>query len=357
MRATRPFVIRSRRQALCLRVALLVAMTALGALAGHALMPVIFRTAPHDLARNGHILAALKRSNARPRVCFFGNSVVMNGVDGHRLAEQLPDKPEVWNLSSTGQQLWESVLLQQNLPDSVELVVQGVFANTLEKPPGIPSNKYAALVMYGFRPDRQTLAWADRYTDSTTRQYMHLPAFRHRFDARWVVPGWVDNGTRALLRDDLNFERARTDLYYPRAYTRRVSDAALEHQLEEYISGHRPGPFCPDPATEALLAELAQSYRSRGIEFVLWILPRHPEYTRRALGEDYQRDLTDYLARMQTEHGIAVVNSLDQLPAERFVDGSHPDDQGAAVLSHYLAVQLKDTALCFSTHPNSSSLR
>ncbi|RMF97199.1 MAG: hypothetical protein D6741_10320 [Planctomycetota bacterium] len=331
--------------------------TLAGAAIAFSVMPFLAGILPTDLSRSSRILEAERTVAGKPEICFFGNSVVMNGLDAKRLSEALPEHPEIWNLSSTGQQLWESVLLQQDLPDSVQVVVQGVFANTLEEPPNIPPNKYNALVMYGFRPDEQTRRWAESYLDAASRDYFFASPLRHRFDARWMLSGWFNTWVRSALRSDLTVDRAQTDLYYPRAYTRKVSDSALKHQLEKYIAGHPPGEFHPDPQTEALLVELAESYRRRGIRFVLWILPRHPEYSRRALGDEFKRGLADYLTRLQVDHGITVVNTLDSLPAERFVDGSHPDDIGAAILSQTFAADLKDVAICSSTRPSSSSLR
>jgi len=338
-------------------LAVLLLSTLTGAMIAYLLLPTLFHAIPNDLSRLGRILAVLRSPSSQPKICFFGNSVVMNGIDGRRLSESLPGRPEVWNLGSTGQQLWESVLLQQELPGSVEVVIQGVFADTLEQPPSIPKNKYNALVMYGFRPSRQTLEWADRFLADDARQYIHTQPFRYRFDARWAVRNYFDTCVRGLLRRDLTIERAEQDMYYPRACTRKVSEKTLQVQLQGFISLHPPAEFRPDPRTEALIAELARSYRQRGIRFILWILPRHPEYQRRALGDAFTQGLTRYLTHLEQTYGVSVVNSLSTLPAERFVDGSHPDDQGAELLCRSMIAKLKEIEVCFSTRSNSSSLR
>ena len=335
----------------------LLLSTLAGVAFSYLLLPSFFRVVPNDLSRLSRILAALHSPNSHPKVCFFGNSVVMNGIDGGRLSKLLPGQPEVWNLSSTGQQLFESVLLQQDLPDSTEVVVQGIFANTMERPPSISRNKYNALVMYGFRPNRQTLEWADRFLPDDSRRYIRASPWQHRFDARWALRSGFDTSLRTLMRRDLTVERAEQDLYYPRAYTRKVDNKALRVQLEGFISLHPPGEFRPDPQMEALIAELARRYRQRGIRFVLWILPRHPEYRRCALGEAFERDLAQYLSYLEQTYGFTVVNSLNALPAERFVDGSHPDDLGAELLSQLLGAKLKELEVCSSTRPNSSSYR
>lgn len=338
-------------------LAVLVLSTLTGATIAYLCLPSLFCAMPNDLSRLGKILEALRSPNSQPQICFFGNSVVMNGIDGRRLSQSLPGSPKVWNLASTGQQLWESVLLQQELPGSVEVVIQGVFADTLEQPPSIPKNKYNTLVMYGFRPNRRTLEWADRFLANEARQYMHAQTFRYRFDTRWAVRSWFDTCVRGLVRRDLTLVRAEEDFYYPRAYTRKVSEKALQVQLQEFISLHPPAEFRPDPQMEALIVELAQDYRRRGIRFILWILPRHPEYQRRALGEAFTQGLTQYLTHLEQTYGVSVINSLNALPAERFVDGSHPDDQGADLLCQSMVAKLKEIDVCFSTRSNSSSLR
>lgn len=350
-------VLRRMHPRLLRHLAVLLLSTLMGAVIAYLLLPSLFRAMPNDLSRLGKILVVLHSPRSQPKICFFGNSVVMNGIDGRRLSQLLPGRPEVWNLGGTGQQLWESVLLQQELPGSVEVVVQGVFADTLEQPPSIPKNKYNALVMYGFQPSQQTLEWADRFLTDDARRYIHTQPFRYRFDARWAIRSWFDTCLRGLVRRDLTIARAEQDLYYPRAYTRKVNEKTLRAQLQGFISLHPRAEFHPDPRTEALIGELARNYRRRGIRYVLWILPRHPEYQRRALGKTFTQRLTEYLTRLEQTYGVSVVNSLNALPAERFVDGSHPDEQGADLLCQSMVAKFKETQICFSTRSNSSSFR
>jgi len=95
-----------------------------GILLAHFCMPTLFRALPTDMSRTAVILDALDESPLHPEVCVLGNSIVMNGVDTRQLSEALPGRPEAWNLSSSGQSLFESFLLYQELPESVMQVVQ-----------------------------------------------------------------------------------------------------------------------------------------------------------------------------------------------------------------------------------------
>ena len=64
----------------------------------------------------------------------------------------------VLNLGTTGQTLAESLLLYQELPASVRVVIQAVNPVDLLARPRIPAQKYNALFMYGYRPTAGTSA-------------------------------------------------------------------------------------------------------------------------------------------------------------------------------------------------------
>ena len=95
------------------------------------------RKIPNDLQRTSVILRALK--SRRPAVVVFGDSVIMNGVDAAIISAQLPGSPQVLNLSSTGQTLAESYLYYQELPRSVQTVVQAVRVPYLFSPDPEPA--------------------------------------------------------------------------------------------------------------------------------------------------------------------------------------------------------------------------
>lgn len=80
--------------------------------------------------------------------------------------------------------------------------------------------------------------------------------------------------------------------------------------------------------------------QDQGREIVFVLLPIHPEnYKYR--GEQYFKDARRRLTEFGRANGVAVLDGIDVVPAENYVDTVHPSERGAVVFSDWLARQLK----------------
>jgi hypothetical protein len=210
--------------------------------------------------------------------------------------------------------------------------------------------------MYGYRPGEQTRLAAARFASEDTWQYMQQPDFRYRFDGRWVVAAAVNTSIRGLLRRDLTLTRAMQDLYYPRSYQKKVSPEAFEHLMATFRPRRDRLGLRVGRRTTEFLAYVNDAHRANGIRMVLLILPQHPRL-RSYLGEEYYRQLDEYLAMLRREHNLAVISCVDLLSEEQFVDPTHPDAVGAEMLTDFVASELKTSDICSSIRASSLSFR
>jgi len=336
---------------------ILSASVAVGVVLADAWMPRVFRSIPTDMARSEILLDALAASPKPPSVCVFGNSVIMSGIDTRRLSQSLAGQPEVWNLSSSGQSLLESFLYYQELPDSVRVVVQCVFASAFDDKLDVRADKYCAFYMYGYRPSSETLRIVERCASDEAFRDITQPEAVQRFRSRWVVRAVVDSGLRRLLRSDLALARATTDLYFPCIGHKRISPAAAQHTIRSELASREPG-FHPNENLLPFLLEMQSACRAKGRRFVLVIVPWRTEFSEH-YGEPFLRGLEDYCAQLRREHGLEVVNAIDLFDGanEVFVDEAHLDGTGAERFTAHLAKELERLDICSSIRRSSSSSR
>ncbi|MBN1912743.1 MAG: hypothetical protein JW818_23680 [Pirellulales bacterium] len=335
---------------------MLVASVLLGAILANAAMPYVFAVAPNDMARSRTLLAALEDPPTPPVVCVFGNSVVMSGVDTRQLGKGLAGEPETWNLGTTGQSLLEGALYYQDLPNSVQVVVQCVAAGDFESEVTVSPNKYNALFMYGYRPSQNTLRMVEEHATRTSFEQLCRSELANRFQSRWAIRAAIDTELRQILRRDLALDKVVKDLYFPAVGHTRVSRRVVEGLLREYLHPREPG-FHPNEQFVASVLELDRICREQERRFVLVVLPSRSEI-REHLGEPFLKGLDDFCSQLHDEHGIITINAVDLFREDDvFVDVHHLDKVGAEKLTAYLANELERRGACSSIHPNSSSSR
>jgi uncharacterized protein YjiS (DUF1127 family) len=338
------------------RFLILTAAIGVGAVIAGYCMSFLFPMVPSSMTRSRVILDALKEPSKPPSVCVFGNSVVMSGIDARQLSADLPGHPEVWNLSSGGQDLFEGFLYYQQLPETVNVIVHCIFACTLEHELVIDATKYNAFHMHGYRPNSTTREVTERFASFQAWHYMQRSDWRNRIESRWVLRSMIDVEIRGMLRRDIAVARATEDLYFPSIGDQKVPRDTFERQMHA-ITPPRGSPELrvPDETTGFLL-RLDELCRARGATLVLVLLPRHPEF-REYLGERFLRGLDRYCNRLRNQHGLAVINCIDIFGEDRFVDACHIDEVGARLFSANLASRSEILDACCSTRRNSLSSR
>lgn len=310
-----------------------------GAALGIALLSAVFPRIPNDMERTRTILDALRGGRGRPAdIVVFGSSICMSGIDAGLLSADLGDGRTAWNLSSTGQSLYEALMLTARLPDRSRTVVLGVSSNALAMDRvEVVANKIVAYRMYGWEPTARLLELVREIGDPELRREIERSRLSARLDARWIVKAGIDTAIRRLVRKDLGFETAMTDLLYPQPYSRPVAPEALEKQISAH-HGRRES-FRVSPAVVKALDAIARLTSEGGRKLILVVLPEHPKVRALSTGE-WERERVEAIADLERRGGFDVVDAHGLLGAQHFIDHVHLTAGGAEILTRVLASHL-----------------
>ena len=296
---------------------------------------------PNDLERTGTILRALRDPGAHPGVVFFGDSVIMSGIDARIVQTQAHTSAPVWNLASTGQTLAESILYYQELPASVSTVVQAVRLPRLVAERDLPPlNAHVGNTfnINGYRPDQDTQRLlTDAFGEPLLKPLLAGP-FGAAFESRWLIRQFIDTSLRKVVRTDLDAERGLRDFSYPQAFTRPLEPEKLRGQIEQNRALEACGACAfRDDYVEAIRA-LHMACEREGRRLIILISPVHP-----ALRDMYTGLYP--LLREAIETGtfgrsVDVADGTRLLLTDEFFDFQHPTPQGAKRLSHLAAQRL-----------------
>jgi hypothetical protein len=302
-------------------------------------MPWVFRNTPTDISRIGALLEALRDPRADPRILVFGNSVIMAGIDGGQLRDELPGRPLAWNLASSGQTLVQSVLLAQEAPASVRIVLYTLQLRSGVDETPLSTQVYNTFYMFGFRPSRQTLETIGRVHGTAMGSVLARSHVAQLFEARWAVRQFADTQLRILLRRDLALATAATDLLHPQPYLAPFAPALVERMVAVHRAALEEHPPTLPPADRELVAVLAAEAAARGRRSVFLLPPVHPAIRapHRAAFDRAVAEVVDFLAE---QPGALAIDATAALPAADFFDDEHPTDSGARVLTHLVAQRI-----------------
>jgi hypothetical protein len=304
----------------------------------------VFEVAPNDLRRTKVLLDALSDESNKPQFVVMGNSVVMSGIDTDHMGELLALDEPGYNLATTGQNPVDSFLYYQNLPDSVELIVQFSTARFAVGRDAIETQKYNAMYMYGYRPDERTKAYLEEVFDDRVEDIFAMSGLEHRFLSRWAIKQAADNWVRQLARADLSFEASTYDLYSPNNGARRLSDDLMERALlRSYprdISVDMSFGYRPNREKIDFYSQAGRLAADRNIDFVLAISPLHPK-VHELYGEAWFADMRAFFAEAGKVGDFPVIDATDAIADEYFVDALHLSEAGAVVLSKFIAAEIQ----------------
>jgi len=297
------------------RSLVVLASLALGATLGVALLPVMARNATPEAARLCSIVRAC-HSGARAEVAVLGNSVGMFGIDAGGLGRS------AWNLCSPAQSPSEWLLLEEELPSSVNTVVQLVTPFQLAEEGAVEREKWSALYVCGCRPGTAVRpAFTDAFGSAAAID-------AHLLDARTLVRSRLER----LLRDSIwpsDAEwRMAYDLRFPSppdgasgGWLARDEWAAAEGDLfrRQRVQATRS-------QLTLLRAELSGA-RRHGRRVVIVLAPLHPRivalYGGAPMLEAFVRTVS------AAAPGVPVVDLTQLLTADEFRDVTHPTREGA----------------------------
>lgn len=318
------------------RVALLlIGCVIAGALSGVSAMPVVFRFARTEASRIETVMRALLRSPAPP-VVVTGDSVVMYGIDGRLLSQELGLGQPVWNLGTPGQDLAEVLIVADALPASVKTLVVGLTSESLDiQPVDFDADLYSSYVMSGYRPSADAMAIASRMSGRGLLAKFKEPWWRNVIRSRWVLRASVDHFLRVHVRRDLTIDFAQTELDQPVTGARVMEPDEKRRSLEGLRSRKR---FAPTADRSAVLLRINELLARRGQRLIVVLVPDHPRLRARSDPHFYEQR-ERWLMRMRRE-GLVVEDFHDLLSEEELFDHVHPTVAGARRLTQALAQRL-----------------
>ncbi len=315
-----------------------VVMLGLGVGLGLLCILFIYPHMPSDLKRINALMEAAQKTS--PDGVFLGNSIVMSAIDAREVSSRNNGQPLIYNFGTTGQSLYESVILMEHLPESVAFVCLGVHPDILSaKTIPFPEVKYTAYIMYGAAPEAAMKKQLFKIEDENLNKLMSRPYLYYVAHARSIVKTAINTTARNLLRSDLNTDRAQSDLYFPTPYTEPVSEKTLEYQFQKF---HPPrSHFQISSKVQQTLALINRLAGDSGFKFILLILPEHPRFKEITEARFYD-ELNVELKEFSKTVGVQIIDLHDFLLREdEFIDHWHISPEAAEKVSAEVADQLK----------------
>ena len=305
-----------------------------GLLAALLATPYLYRALPSDFERTALIINTLNNPSGDPEVILFGNSILMSGIDALTLRDNLAGEPLTFNLSSTGQQLTESILYYEMLPPNVTTVVQFIRAEQTSRPPDSLSDIIAGnLRMYGYEPGPSTKA----LMPAKMLSYFDASWWKANFDARVIVPNSINRSMRSLLRKDLDLAGVAEELYFPNVYESKLNEQEYAKLVARYNPTNALNTFTPDKATLSLLKKAASSLSERNIRFVVVIYPINPRLNN--FTNAYRNGIGQFV-KSDVKGSLDIIDLSGAVRAADFIDHWHISRDGAVKLSKKLATKL-----------------
>ena len=311
------------------KVVAVIGSAALLVLGLNLLTPLAYHGLPNDYVRTRLILGALQRE--RPELVVLGNSRGMSGLNANMLEDSL-GLPAL-NCCSVSQHLAESMLYYDRLPASVKVVLQCIDEKEFTRD-AVWLNKAAitAFSMNVYRPDslpRALLGQSDlnRLTESRLRRNFRARNAFKTGVAKWLIKHLDDDAPSDGLYD------MKYPYIYPSDHS-KTYDRDLQLQRE----------FLPDETTVFELPASLRNYcatldrylAQRGVTLVFVLMPNCPAlgWPREAYAS-YRRAVTATLGNCRW------IDALEALPDEGFYDPLHPNRIGGALLTPFVAAQLR----------------
>ena len=277
---------------------------------------------PNDFSRTNTILHALKEQ--KPTVVLFGNSVLMNGVDANKFREN------TLNLGSSGQGLTESILYYQQIPESVDRVVQFIDAVALLDSSRLGLREGMALnfISEGYFINDFTEKYIDNASlyvfNSTTMA--DLSRFKRR-----QFQGGLNSFFREVFQKDILFNEKWTNVKNPFIYTKQLEEEKVKELIDIQQPENRIDEWKPNVNLLHSLKELTMYFKERGVSYSIVISPIHPNM--KHYSEEFHHDLS----RVVKENpGIAFYNFSQLLNSDEFVDHAHPNADGREKITRKL---------------------
>jgi len=319
---------------------LIICMIA-GGVAAYELTTVTYMFGGLEIKRIYYIYKNLHDSTQKqPEIAVFGDSAVMNGIDCKLLTAGVAGNPVAWNLSSTGQYVSESMMITEELPDTVKTIILGVRVTLLIKTPDeLSQTRAIPYKLYGFRISPDVVRPFEENGLEETVRSLNSSQFANVMEARSWVMNSVDTQVRKVLRKDLNLESATADMFYPSPYTKHVSEETLMKTANKQFRRRTADMGRINPAMRNLYDAFGEMAKKRNCRFILIVMPEQPLHKKWDDPEFYA-SLNKAVERFSAESKFEVWDFRELLEGNYFVDLVHPDSDGAKILTGAICEKL-----------------
>jgi hypothetical protein len=291
-------------------------------------------------AKYGYRLRSLRqrlsRDRGAPLLLILGTSRAEQGFRPSLLrVPPEPNAPVVFNLARGGNSpLLNLITLQRLLADGIrpDWVLLEIF------PPSLVREKTGVTIAKTTLRDfpalqRHSTSWKT-YVYAVRDRVLLWSKYRSGILACWG-PGWL---SAKLFRPDSLWDAqsgewlAINDGVTPQESRDLTADA--QHRYFRRLQD-----FCVGSDTDRALRELLDQCRQQRIGVVLFVMPEASEF-RRWYPPSALARLSGYLAALQREYGVPLVDARSWLPDDCFYDGHHLLQQGAARFTRRFGIEV-----------------
>ena len=311
----------------------------LGVVIAFRLVPETVRQGTFQRSRYLAIYEGLhSKKNVLPQAVIFGNSTAMV-LDASQLRDEIPGRPVIWNLATTGQSLLEAFLLYEALPESVKEVTWCITSQKLEDELALHHQKYAVARLLGFEFSSAALKALKPTLPSQTIGHIYTPLWKLRIESRSTFISAVNDWVTQLARKDLDLEKSINDLFHPSPYSIKVDESVLRYQLKRHYVPEQKYRVNIDALN--VIKTLHQLTRKDGINLTVVLMPINPKVLA-LMATDFEGNLLAAIRELRKE-GINVMELHKLVESENFIDHIHVDEFGAALIVKRLAKMWSDT--------------
>lgn len=309
-----------------------ITLLCLGAFSASFLIPILHKSGPSDFKRTNTLLSYLNEVNNHFDGAILGSSIFMAGINANILKENMGK--EFIHFGSTGQSLAESLLyyplIKKKKP---QYVIQGITIYQLMSEPELDKKVLENFILFGYENSKELESLiSKKYLTSLNEDNWKINK-----NARNVLVNQINTAARIVLRPDLDMKKSQVDLYYPNAYTKRLS----QDKYKRLINLHNPEDTRSidfNLSTVENIFKAKEFFEKDDTKYILTIAPINPDLTNYT--DEFYADLDRKLSVFRNNN-IAVLNLSNALAADDFVDHFHPSAIGARVLSQLLVYEMR----------------
>ncbi len=292
--------------------------------------PFLYRRLPSDKDRHLVIMNVLNDRKKNKEFIVFGDSRAMFGVDTRTIKDSMTLQNEVLNLSSVGQNIYESSYFYGLLDSTTKGVIQctspSFFSTDIKHE--LQDDVAYSMYLSGYRINEETKSVIKNYNPIFDGR-----PFINYLKSRSIIRCYIhSNILRPVLDNETSDRVARGSIYFPHSFT---SNRHPNYPVYEFDCSHfKRSSF---PSTQiSFLIKVHDFFKTKGIDYVIVLMPVNPD----ECNECY-RDFKEYKRMIQDLTDIRVIDITELLlDTNCFYDAIHANKEGARIISSQIGNEL-----------------